>query len=57
MMASWWMVLCEVIPEVHVSRLPFDIKVLLFHLITYPIKSHVHGFGEFLFDGSSRDPI
>ena len=39
------MMLWKVIPEVHVSWLPFDIKVRLFHSLTYPIKAHARGFG------------
>ena len=47
----------EVIPEVRVYWIPFDISVLLFHSIMYPIKVHVHAFGTFLFDSSSYDFI
>ena len=47
MVVSWWMVLGEVIPEVHVSWIPFDIKIFLLNSIMYPIEAHVHGFGKF----------
>ena len=43
------MMIPKAIPKVHVSWLPFDTKVILFHLITYPIKSHVHVLGTFFF--------
>ena len=31
------------------SWITFELKVLLFHLITYPIKAHVHGFSKLFF--------
>ena len=56
-MVCGWMMFSEVIAKVHVSWFPFYFKVLLLHLIMYPIKAHVHGFCSFLFDGSSHDFI
>ena len=56
-MVRGWIMFGEVIPEVHVYWIPFDLKVILFHLIIYQIKGYVHGFSNFLFDGSSHDSI
>ena len=39
--------LCELITEVHVYWPTLDIKMFLFHSITYPIEAQVHVFGTF----------
>ena len=52
-----WIIFSEVITNIHVSWFQFYLKVLLFHSIIYPIKSRVHGFISFLFDGSSHYAI
>ena len=57
LMVCGWMMFSEVITKVHMYWLPFYLKVLLFQLITDPIKLHVHVFCPFLFDGSSHDAI
>ena len=56
-MMSFWMKICEVIPEVHISWLPLGIKMFLFHYITHPIEVNVRGIVTFLFDGSFHDSI
>ena len=46
-MVRGWTVFSEVISKVRVSWIPFNLKVIMFHLIMYPIKSRFHGFSTF----------
>ena len=46
-MVCGFMMLSEVITKVYVSWFPFYFRVLMFHSITYPIKSHFHVFSTF----------
>jgi len=45
------MVLCEVIGPIADTRLPKNVELALSHLVEYPIKAHVNGFGALLFNG------
>ena len=47
--------LCEIIREIVGAFAPVDKKLALAYAVTYPIKTHVHGFGSSLFDGFVGD--
>jgi len=43
------MVLGEVVAEVFFATFPMDVELALTNAVSHPIKSHVNGFGTFLF--------
>ena len=45
----------EVVGAVQLAFTPEDGELVLFDAVTDPIKSHVDGFGAFLFDGVVGD--
>jgi len=45
------MVLGEVVGPILDARSPKDVELALAHLVAYPIKPHVDGFGALLFNG------
>jgi hypothetical protein len=49
-MMGGWMMLGEVVSSVRAAFSPIDEKLSLSDAVSYPIKTHVHGFGPFLFD-------
>ena len=51
------MVLCEIVGSVSAAPFPIDMELALPDSIFNPIKSHVHGFGSFLFDGFVGDAV
>ena len=40
-----------VVGEIGVAGCPEDVEVILAYAIAYPIETHIHGAGTFLFDG------
>jgi len=45
------MVLCEVSGPIADTGLPKNVELALSHLVAYPIKMHVDGFGALLLNG------
>ena len=47
-MFRWWVVFCDVIRFVELTRFPIDIVVALFHVVADPVKMHIHCLGFML---------
>ena len=45
----------KVVGVVEFAFLPVDVELFLIHAVAYPVKTHVDGFGAFLFNGIVGD--
>jgi hypothetical protein len=50
-----WMMFSEIVAVVAFAGPPVNEELSLADTVTNPVKSHVHGFGSFLFDGIVGD--
>ena len=56
-MVGRWMMFCRIVGHVTLSWFPMDNKLFTGDTIFQPIKSHIDGFGAFLFNRASEDTL